>query len=138
MTKLYRDRGKGGLASKSFFKRAPLALLLLAGAIVTPASAQKPDEYLLTANYILEHCRRVARDPGSGDVEGAFCAGQIAGLMLAGHFLVGGLRFCAPDTATRQQGVRVVVAFLDANPHRLHEDFAVLALEAMRKAWRRK
>jgi Rap1a immunity proteins len=74
-------------------------------------------------------------DPDRGTNVGAFCAGQIAGIMVLGQFLVPTLRFCPPTGWTRQQGLRVVVAFFDANPHRLHEPFSVLAVEALRKAW---
>jgi Rap1a immunity proteins len=43
--------------------------------------------------------------------------------------------FCPPATADNQQRIRTVVAYLEANPRRLQEDFRLLANEAMAKAW---
>jgi hypothetical protein len=37
--------------------------------------------------------------------------------------------------ATNDQLVRVVVAYIDARPERMHESFAVVALEALQAAW---
>ncbi|MFL6797468.1 MAG: Rap1a/Tai family immunity protein [Xanthobacteraceae bacterium] len=31
--------------------------------------------------------------------------------------------------------MRITVAYLEANPQRLHEDFIELTLQALRKAW---
>jgi hypothetical protein len=107
-------------------KKTALALLL-ACAIVTPASAQ-PDDQLRSATFVIDHCRRVATD-GTGSAEGIYCAGQVAGLFDAGRYLVPSARFCPPQGSTRHQALRVVITFLDANP------LSPLALEAMRKAW---
>ncbi len=40
-----------------------------------------------------------------------------------------------PATGTRGQLVRTVVAYIDARPARMHENFGVLSLEALRTAW---
>jgi Rap1a immunity proteins len=40
-----------------------------------------------------------------------------------------------PDGVTREQAVRVVIAYIDAQPAWMHENFGVLALEALREAW---
>jgi hypothetical protein len=40
-----------------------------------------------------------------------------------------------PDGVTTGQEVRVVIAYIDARPARMHEDFRSLALEALRAAW---
>jgi Rap1a immunity proteins len=45
------------------------------------------------------------------------------------------LGFCVPDRSTVGQAVRVVVAYIDQRPERMHEYFEVLALEALRRAW---
>jgi hypothetical protein len=101
-------------------------------AVITPASAQASP----SANFIIEHCRETSTDPDrTTNLMGAFCMGQVTGLYDAGSFMVSSMRFCAPKGSTRHQAMRVVLAFLDANPHRLHEPFSALALEAMRKAW---
>ncbi len=43
--------------------------------------------------------------------------------------------FCPPAAIDNQQRVRTVIAYLEANPTRLGEDFRLLANEAMAKAW---
>jgi Rap1a immunity proteins len=43
--------------------------------------------------------------------------------------------FCVPPTATIGQMVRVVVKYIDQRPERLHEQFTVLAYEALKAAW---
>ncbi len=46
------------------------------------------------------------------------------------------LKMCInePNTTVGQE-VRVVVAYIDARPARMHEPFIALALEALQKAW---
>jgi Rap1a immunity proteins len=39
------------------------------------------------------------------------------------------------DGVTVGQEIMVVVAYIDARPARMHENFGVLALEALRTAW---
>jgi hypothetical protein len=45
------------------------------------------------------------------------------------------LGFCVPDRSTVGQAVRVIVAYVDQRPERMHEHFEVLVLEALRRAW---
>ena len=42
---------------------------------------------------------------------------------------------CRPREVTLGQIVRVVVQYIDSRPARMHEDFRVLAVEAMKAAW---
>jgi hypothetical protein len=41
----------------------------------------------------------------------------------------------APDGVTVGQEARVVVAYIDARPERMHQRFDYFALEALRTAW---
>src|SRR5262245_2122268 len=34
-----------------------------------------------------------------------------------------------------KQRIQVIIAYIEARPQRMHEDFRVLAVEAMQKAW---
>ena len=43
--------------------------------------------------------------------------------------------FCPPEGVSLDQGVRVVVAFIDKYPGDLHKDFEFLALFALAHAW---
>jgi hypothetical protein len=45
------------------------------------------------------------------------------------------LGFCQPTGANVGQTIRVVVAYIDQQPARMHEDFESLALEALQQAW---
>jgi hypothetical protein len=87
----------------------------------------------MSANNIMPGCRsaltREAKDyPAQG-----YCQGLVRGVWdmakVAGNV-------CGPNGATNEQGVRVVVEYIDqANPARLRERFTHLALEALRAAW---
>ena len=44
-------------------------------------------------------------------------------------------RFAFLAEVTLGQMVRVIVAYIDARPARVHEDFRLLALEALVDAW---
>jgi hypothetical protein len=93
----------------------------------TPAGAQ--DTY--SANYRMEGCRAVMGDRptyGSG-----YCLGMVDGLVFGEDR--DPPRLCIPGPVTRVQMVRVVVAYIDARPARMHEDIRGLALEALLKAW---
>jgi hypothetical protein len=60
------------------------------------------------------------------------CAGQVAGVWDAAATLHA---VCAPGDAILNQGVLVVVKFIDARPARMRERFTDLALEALMRAW---
>ena len=41
---------------------------------------------------------------------------------------------CMPSGVTYEQGVRIVIAYIEARPQRMHESFGLLALEALTAA----
>jgi hypothetical protein len=63
------------------------------------------------------------------------CLGMLVGLAGVARGLPPEVRSCRPENATNDQLVRVVVAFLEANPGRLKEKFGALALAAFREAF---
>jgi hypothetical protein len=86
-----------------------------------------------SANFWLPFCRQVITGhlpQGDAFNDGA-CAGTIAGLMYTGR----SVGVCAPEGATREQALRVVVQYLDQRPARTNENFEDLVVEAMRAAW---
>ena len=100
-------------------------------ACLSTASAQD-------GNWYLEACRNVANGKVSDELlfKQADCSGSIAALRwVASGFKLEGVRSCAPKGVTREQIAKVVVAYLDKNPARLHEPFAGLALMALAQAW---
>jgi hypothetical protein len=99
-----------------------------------------------SANEMMPHCRN-ALDPKSSEnlyAQGA-CVGTIVGIAFvavslnalspSGENVRRELCVNPPATGTRGQLVRTVVAYIDARPARMHENFGVLALEALRTAW---
>ncbi len=108
---------------------------------VTAAAAQ-----VNSANEMMPHCRN-ALDPKSAEnlyAQGA-CVGTIVGIA----FVAVSLNALSPSdekvrrelcinpsaTGIRGQLVRTVVAYIDARSARMHENFGVLAVEALRAAW---
>jgi Rap1a immunity proteins len=109
------------------------ALLLLATCFASPTAAAED-----SANYFLEPCRAATTDnaPLSGTtfLQGV-CMGQVVGIAYTAYALPAKLRSCWPKGTTHGQAVRVVVAYLDARPARLHENFLDLTVEALHAAW---
>jgi hypothetical protein len=107
-----------------------LLLALMSGDAV--AQQQNMD----SGNYMLPHCKRFGEPPGRGSpfMEGV-CTGSILSLAFVGPSLTSTLRFCPPQQATKNQIIRVVVAYIEARPARMHEDFRDLARDALRAAW---
>ena len=66
------------------------------------------------------------------------CLGFLQGLKRASDYYEftkrGGL-FCAPDSVTYGQQIRIVVKYLQNHPERLHEDEFILAATALRAAF---
>jgi hypothetical protein len=106
-----------------------LAMALLATCLAGPAAAQT----LLTGSYYIEHCRNALAETGTY-IAGT-CTGMILGILFVGRNLPLSARLCTPPDSTNKQALRVVVSFLDANPHRLHEPFGDLVIDALRTAW---
>ena len=75
--------------------------------------------------------RHLQRQSCRHPVEMGRCIGMIEGVALLANYGV----FCPPAGATIKQRIQVIIAYIEARPQRMHEDFRVLAAEAMQKAW---
>ena len=64
-----------------------------------------------------------------------FEAGRCIGLMQGLGYASQLLGVCPPDDVTEDLRARVAVTYVEARPDRMHEDFRVLAVEAMKKTW---
>jgi hypothetical protein len=93
----------------------------------------------LTGNDVRPICTKViAHDLGRTLNEAAYighCTGMIETLLVLGPYFQSNVRYCVPGTVTVEQGVKVFIAFLDANPRLLDAPADVLALKAFRAAW---
>ena len=123
-------------------KRKPMsrtftAIAGLAALIALSASAATADENPYSANSMLPACMAVlaisSGNPAAGidPVEMGRCIGMIEGVALLANYGV----FCPPAGAAIKQRIQVIIAYIEARPQRMHEDFRVLAAEAMQKAW---
>jgi hypothetical protein len=115
-------------------------------ALTLPQAAASED--FESANSALPGCRDFINLKQPFSAEQGYCAGIVTALTYVGLSLRrSGLPFVfkndmtwifcidMPDRATTGQAVRVVVAFVEAHPERMHESFAKLANEALVKAW---
>jgi hypothetical protein len=99
------------------------------------ASAQKD---VRSANWVLPGCRSLLAGIGGDDLDfrAGVCAGVVGTFRDLGSGGSGAVRpYCIPDVVDTGQVVRVVVDFIERNPARTNEWFAVLVLEALRSAW---
>ena len=110
--------------------KARLAVAILL-ALAMPASAQSGAQG--SANEMLSGCKGLIGDktpPLREALRQGRCAGYVAGLVYARSVFL-----CVPEGATPEQGVRVVIKYIEARPERMHEPFGKLALEALEEAW---
>ena len=110
--------------------KTSLAVVILL-ALTVPVSAQGNPQS--SANEMLSGCKGLISDktpPLRDALRQGRCAGYVAGLVYARSVFL-----CVPEGATPEQGVRVVIKYIEARPERMHEPFGKLALEALEEAW---
>jgi hypothetical protein len=103
--------------------------------LVGAASAGEDSE---SANAIMRGCRMNPRETSNITLVDAWerghCVGIITGLdadaRYSGSILKHAL-FCPPEQVTYEQELRVVVAYIDKHPERMHERFTLLAMTAL-------
>jgi hypothetical protein len=76
---------------------------------------------MLSADSVMRRCKGTGFDLG-------YCVGILVGIS---H----GAPWCLPDGGTVEQTIKVVTAYVDARPARLHEYFTTLASEALKEAF---
>ena len=123
------------------FSIALLTALTLAGTTSAKAVEDRPD----SANAIMPGCRASLSNQYNDQLEAIMagvCVGTVNGLIFEASVLEQMSArvphaevFCAPEEVTIDQALRVVVAYIDAHPERMHERFPLLALLALTKAW---
>lgn len=81
-------------------------------------------------------------DTGSVDASmerGGWCAGLLHGIVGMNSMYKGLARykmyFCPPEGYTNGQGIRIVVAYLNKHPERLHMDATTLVVHALHEAF---
>jgi hypothetical protein len=121
--------------------------LLLAAALALTVTAGSAEEDFDSANHQLRNCKDFAtlnNLRGAPAFERGFCAGMVyafasIGTMLKDMPKTDEFRQLAcmdfPQGVTVGQKVKVVVAYIEAHPALMHEDFRYLALIALQAAW---
>ena len=114
-------------------------LAAVAVAIMVSATAFAADAPVDTGNYLLRQCREAIKiiDGKDGDIQDAsYCFGFVRATYSALQMDASDFGVCPPSGGvTGEQGVRIVVKFLNEHPERLHEDAFVLAFVAMGQAF---
>jgi hypothetical protein len=108
--------------------RAKLFVAAIIG-LTGPANAQSSDVY--SANYVLPGCMEALGSAAPQSFASGYCVGIVRVIVNLGPIF----GVCPPPTAPAGQAVRVVVAYINQNPARMHEAFELLAIEAFRNAW---
>jgi hypothetical protein len=104
--------------------------LMLAAACIAMLSAHANAQNDSTSK-VMGGCREIEkRGTSTQNIElQGLCAGAISAIANSDDGR------CMPQDVTMAQAVRVVVAYIDKQPARLHESFNKLAAEAIQKAW---
>jgi hypothetical protein len=105
------------------------ATVVLSVALVFTSTATHAEDVSSSANSYLPGCEAALR--GEANLAAGRCIGVMEGLAVLGPLNV----FCAPDTTSTSQWMRVVLKFIKDRPERMHQDFRVLAVEALKEAW---
>jgi hypothetical protein len=113
------------------------AALVLAGLVlVGSAHAQQGRGDISSGNFYLPICKAYLKaGPKVPDWKLPMCVEVVDTITWFGSDFAPGLKICPPDRASADQSVRVVAAYLDANPARLYLPFRGLAFEALHNAW---
>jgi len=98
-----------------------------------------------TANEVMPACKlylsvidrhgTVTQSEISHLMDAGECLGAVYAMLAVSHTLAEPVRFCPPVDFEAEQGVRVVVTYIENRPGRGREDFTMLALEALRLKW---
>lgn len=108
---------------------------IAAAVLLTTSAASAAEDATLSADRMLPACAAFVAERAPREVDGVFQAGRCIGLMQGLGFAARLLGVCPPDEVTEAQRARVAVTYVEAHPERMHEDFRVLAVEAMQKTW---
>ena len=112
-----------------FMRGTALVAVMLLGCGACFAEGYDP-----SANRVISACRAHAdANIPSRTMEDAYLRGDCAGTVSTVVALAKDV--CSPKGSTTGQSIRIVVKYIDERTARMHENFTVLALEALRAAW---
>jgi hypothetical protein len=109
----------------------PFSLMLAAACIAMLSAHANAQNDSTSASKVIGGCHEIEKrgtSTQSINLQG-LCAGAIGAIANSDDGR------CMPQNVTMGQAVRVVIAYIDSQPARLHESFNKLAAEAIRRAW---
>jgi len=128
---MFMNRSGFGDAAMFQFLRG----IALIGVLILNCGAALAEVDLHSANNIMPGCRQwnaPVLGPVSDDLVKGICYGKIVTLVELSQ----NRDFCISSASvTDGQFIRVVVQYIDSRPARQHEDFLLLAREALQAAW---
>jgi hypothetical protein len=84
-------------------------------------------------------CQQLLVQPKQTTLASAFdlgiCTGLLEGLVYMSGYMPPDQRPCYAKNVTAVQIVRVILAYIERRPQRMHEDFRELTIEALHDAW---
>jgi hypothetical protein len=118
--------------------RAVLAIAL----VLVAATPALPQQDKSSASYMLRYCRGVVNNEAPAQPLDAVMQGMCVGIIDGINFMMSEFppeqkqySTCPPANVPLDQTVRAVIAYIEARPKRLHENFKTLAMEAIHDAW---
>src|SRR6266446_8279072 len=108
---------------------------VVAAVFLSASAASAVEDATLSADHVLRACTAFIADDAPRDIDALFGAGRCIGLMQGLGYASQLFGVCPPAEVTLAQRARVAVKYIEARPERMFEDFRVLAVEAMQKAW---
>jgi len=122
-----------------------MKVVLLSVPLMLTLTAVSPVDHAETTNFLLPHCKPSLneRQPQSSPYLSGVCHGSVGTIMdmirIANmdhdKVLVAGNCAAIPDSATLEQGVRVVVKYADNHPEQIHYPFIATVVIAFAEAW---
>ena len=123
---------------KTFYVACVIGIALTMSSAVAqstfPKHSGSPNPY---SGFVqLPECKAYAGTVKGRDArEQNFCAGELRALAYISWVLPPDINSCVPDGIPNGQLALVVIAYIEARPAQMQEDFLALALKAYRDAW---
>jgi hypothetical protein len=85
-----------------------------------------------SADYVIVGCRDGMSGENRQPFRQGLCGGIVQTILYFGRT---NFNVCMPEGVTMGQAIRVVVAYIDQRPERMHERFETLAIEVLQQSW---
>jgi hypothetical protein len=90
---------------------------------------------ILSGNTFLAGCKDNLTNSKQASFSVGICAGSVSTMLFVARGRRQDASICPPVNATVEQGIRVLVQYLESHPQNLHENFQGLLLRSFQAAW---